>query len=330
MDLNGPIDAIIAAGDAIDVAWFDANWRKLIPAIEGFSLADFAIDIVDEKSPGERIVASIGVLDLTLGEYVNGLPTAISTVGTDLKFKFPPDAVPELTALGLSDPTVDYQLAAQWHETDGTITVHHLGFNIDDFGSLAISGTIANATPDLFSEDMNVATQAAMALTVTELTLAVDNQGMVPALIAMGAAEDGQPPQIIHATLIGAAQGLPIALLGATPEATSLAQALGAFATGTPQLSVTLIDPKGIGLADLMAAQENPAALQGKFTIAATASGEAVPFVYPEITKPETPPTPETPQVTDDPPPEERGLPPVGGPAQNTQSNPRTGASQSY
>jgi hypothetical protein len=324
MDLNGPIDAILAAGDAIDVAWFDTNWRKLIPALEGFSLSDFAIDIVDESSPGERIVASVGALDLSLGQYINGVPTAIGTLGTDLKFKFPAGAVPELTALGLTEPSVDYELAMQWNETEGTISLHHLGFNVDDFGSFSIMGTIANATPELFSENMEAATQAAMGLTVTDLTIQIDNQGIIPALIAMTAVEQRQPPQMIHATMIGAATALPIALLGQTAEATSLAQALSAFATGTPQLSIKLtsIDPKGIGLAELMAAEENPAALQGKFTITATASGEPVPFVYPEIKMPETPAT--TPETQSPGTP-----PPVGGPARNTQSNPRTGATTS-
>src|SRR5690606_19842974 len=128
-------------------------------------------------------------------------------------------------------------------------------------------------------------TMAALALTVTELTVEMENAGALPILIALGAAEEGQDPQAIHGMLAGMGTALPIALLGPTPESIAVGTEVAAFLSGTPKLSITLTapDPAGIGLAELMAAETDPSALAGKITVSATASGEAQPLIFPEL-----------------------------------------------
>jgi hypothetical protein len=76
-----------------------------------------------------------------------------------------------------------------------------------------------------------------------------------------------------------------------------LSQALGGFLAGAPQLTVTLtsIDPAGISVAEFMAAQEDPAALKGKVSIAASVSGEPVPFTWPETPAAPSPTEPASP-----------------------------------
>src|SRR5690606_6267490 len=49
MDFHAAIAALSQAGGDIDARWFETNWRKLIPAIEGFSVADFSMDVPDEQ-----------------------------------------------------------------------------------------------------------------------------------------------------------------------------------------------------------------------------------------------------------------------------------------
>ena len=137
---------------------------------------------------------------------------------------------------------------------------------------------------------------AAAALTATDLAIEIENAGALSLIVAAAAAEQRQPPETFQVAIAGMAQALPLAVLGGTPEALELSAALGAFMAGTPNLKLTLTatDPQGIGLAELMAASEDPTALKDKVTIAAEVSGEPVPFVWPS-SEPEPAPAPAPP-----------------------------------
>ena len=286
MDLNGPIAAVLEAKDALSEAWFEANWRKIIPAIEGFSLADFSMDIPDPENAGERLQAQIAWLDVSLADYVNGIPSRISAVGKGIEVPLPPDT-PELplSALGIDKLLVDYDVAAYWDEASRTIAVDSFALSSSDLGRFTVSATLANAGSDLFSENPDVATLAATGITVTRLTLELENGGLTPLLIAVAAADEGMPPEALHAAFTGVVRALPLATLGSTPEALSLSNALGSFLQGAPKLTLTLTakDPAGIGLADLMAAEDDPAVLKEKVTIVADVSGDPIPFSFPEL-----------------------------------------------
>jgi hypothetical protein len=296
-DFNAPIAAILAAGDAIDLKWFETNWRLLIPALEGLSFSGVSFDIPDEQNKGQRIAGAIDAFDITLGDYVNGIPANISTSTKGLTFAIPDNAdTAMLKSLGIDTVNLGLDLRAHWNEAAKTITVENLALSGVDLGALAIRGTIGNAGPELFDANEQVALAAAMALTVTELTIDIENSGIAPALIAAAAAEQKLQPEAFHVQLVAMSRALPLGILGATQDALKVGEALGSFFEGSPKVTLTLtsVDPKGIGLAEFMAAQQNPAALQGKFAIVAEASGEKVPFVFPTITPPAEP-TPEGP-----------------------------------
>ncbi len=314
MDLNGVLSTLVEAGDELNAAWFETNWRKIIPAFEGFSVEGFAMDVPDTERPGQRIVAGIETFDVSLADYVNGIPSRVSTTGQGIRVAVPegPDGE-AVRALGLDVLDIGFALASHWDEATKTISLEELALSGLDLGGITISGTIANAGPELFSDNTEVATVAATALTVTELKIDIENSGIVPTLIAAAAAEQQMPPAAFHTTLSGLAQALPLGLLGATPDALALSESLGQFLGGAPNLSITLTstNPAGIGLAELMAAEKDPTVLKGKVTIAATASGEPVPFTWPEVTAPAAP-TPEASPAepaTDEPPPAEESSP---------------------
>ena len=287
MDLNGPLDALLEARDSLTPAWFEENWRKLIPAIEGFALAGFAMDIPDPDKPGARLTGNIGALDVALADYVNGIPSQILATGSGIEVPVPEGADGmQLRAIGVDTLLIDYDLSARWDESTKTIAVDTFSLASADLGGFSLRGTIANAGPELFSVDPEVATAAATGLTVTELTIQLENAGLAPLLIAMGAAEEGIPPEAFHKVVAGLARALPLSTMGGTPEAMKLSDALGEFLDGAPRLTLTLTatEPGGIGLAELMAAQENPMLLKDKVTIVAEAEGEPEPFTFPEIT----------------------------------------------
>jgi hypothetical protein len=298
MDFNDAIENLVEVGAEIDEKWLEENWRFLLPAIEGLSLAGLSLDVPDPETPGSRIEAAVAAFDISLGDYVNGIPSTIATSASGVEFAVPESAEgAPLRAMGIERLSLGYDFAAHWNREEKTIAVEEMAFSAGSLGSIKVSGIIANAGPELFSERNDVVLAAAMALTATELTIEVENAGALSLAIAAAAAEQGQPPQTLQLGIAGMAQALPLAMLGGTPEALELSSALGAFMSGTPNLTLTLTstDPNGIGLAELMAAQEDPAVLKGKVAIAAEVTGEAVPFVWPEIAPRPTAPPPAPP-----------------------------------
>lgn len=280
MDFSDALENLVEAGEAIDEDWLEANWRRIMPALEGFSVTGFGIDIPVEETSGGRVEAGIAALDVTLGGYRNGIPSALSVSGSGIRLPIPGgEHGAALSAMGLESLELGYDAEARWDEASRTIDVDRLSIAGAGLGTIELSGTIGNAGPELFSENHEVARVAALALTLREVTIDLEDSGLTPALIALAAKEQNTPPAAFHVALSGMAQAVPLAVLGATPEALGLSRALGAFLGGTPNLRITLTatDPAGLGLAELMAAQENPALLNGKITIAATASGEPVP-----------------------------------------------------
>lgn len=296
MDLEDAIENLSAAGGEIDEEWLAANWRGLLPGIEGFSLAGLTFDVPDTSTGGGgRVAAEVASLDLTLGDYVNGIPATIASTGAGINVPVPTGADgAALRAMGLDTLSMDYGIDARWNRDQRTITIDRLALAGDQLGGITISGTLANAGEELFSEREEVMLVAAMGLTATEITIEVENAGALSLMLAAAAAEEKQDPKTFQVAAAGMAQALPLALLGGTPEALGLSNALGAFLNGTPNLKLTLtaVDPAGISLPELMAAQENPALLKDKVSIAAEANGEPVPFVFPTGAEAPTEPAP--------------------------------------
>ena len=303
MNLTGPIDVIRANADNLTPDWFESNWRQLIPALAGFTIRGFAMDIPSEEPGSPRIQAKIGGLDLSLANYVNGIPADMVSSGSDISVTMPPESRPILSALGIDELVMGYGLAARWDQQTSTIVIDNVALTGQQLGGITMTGTIGNAGAQLFDSDPDVALAASMSMTVKDLTVSLDNQGFVPALIAFAALEQGQAPEALHVGFTGMAQALPLALLGATADAQSLSTALGAFFQGAPNLTIklTAVDPNGIGLPELMAAQENPALLKGKVTITASADGPPLPFTFPDLS---SLPAPEAPAATPSPAPE--------------------------
>lgn len=295
MDVEDVLENLVATEGNITEEWLAANWRFLVPQVAGLSLTGLAMDIPGADGGPERMQLEVAAFDVSLGDYVNGIPSTVSTSTSGLDFAVPDgEDGAALRALGIERLTLDSNLAAHWNRDDKTITIERLALSGGDLGSINVSGTLANAGPELFSERNEVMMAASMALTATDLKIEVENAGVLSLIIAAAAAEEKQPPEKFQVAMAGMAQALPLAILGGTPEALQLSAALGAFMSGTPNLTLTLTstDPKGIGLAELMAAEDDPSVLKGKVSIAAEVSGEPVPFVWPEMPAAEPAPAP--------------------------------------
>lgn len=274
MDFTGAIAALRAA-TTLDEAWFAANFRKLLPVFEGFAAAGFSVDIPDPNSPGQRIQAGVDSFDVSLSDYVNGIPARVGLSASGIQVALPAQDA-ELAELGLDRLDLGYDVALHWDEAASTIIVDRFVVSDGTLGSVKLTSTLGNATADLFSEDPMKAAAASMGLTLKDLEIEIADEGMIDLLIALAAKDQGQRPVVFRAALSGIVQALPLAALGPSEEAMAVGAELSAFVDGKPNLKLTLTstDPAGIGLAELEAAQQDPSMLAGKIAIAATASGE--------------------------------------------------------
>ena len=278
MDLSAPIAAIAGAPEAIDEAWLTANARSLIPAFAGFSFSDVAVDVPDPETEGARIQASIGAFDLSLADYLNGIPTDILTTGSNIVFELPKDSddeqLQQLIALGVTSIDAGFTIDASWNEAENTIAVDEVSVTGADLATIKLAGTIANATEALFGIDEDQALAAAMGVAISQLKLDVTDAGLSDIILASVAAEQGSDAATMRPVFAGLAEGTVVGLLAGAAEAQKVGAALNAFVSGKAKyltIEMTAKEPPGLGMMDFMAAESDPTVLIGKVTIDATA-----------------------------------------------------------
>jgi hypothetical protein len=281
MDFSTAIAAVEAAV-TLDEAFFEQNWRQLVPAMDGLSLADLDVDTPNPDKPGERIQGTIGSFDATLGNYINGIPANIALSLGNFVLPLTADMtdlpVADLLARGIDELDISLGTSLVWDQATSTIKADNVTIDLGSLGKITLSGTFGNATEALFGSDNDAALMAAMMITIKDLTVDVEDRGIGSILVATGARDAGQPEEAFRTAVAGMAQGMTLAFLGNTTEALTAAQQLGTFLQGASHLKLTITskDEAGIGLSDLAAAETNPTALAGKLNVVAVADGEPV------------------------------------------------------
>lgn len=284
MDFTAPIATLKTAPAELTEAWFAENWRTLVPALDGMSLANLVVDVPDPDNKAARLQASVGGFDVSLADYVNGLPSKIGLTTQNVVVTVPEDEAGQmLRAFGVSQLDLSQDLQLHWDQAAQTIVIDTFSIDGAELGTVKLSAVIGNAVPELFSADNNIALVASMGLTLKQLKLDLDDRGISGLIISGAAAAEGQDPAVMRVGMAGLAQAMVLGFIGSTPEAMAASEEIAAFIKSKPQVSITLTatDEKGIALPLLMAASENPAALAGQISIAATSSGDARPADVP-------------------------------------------------
>lgn len=278
MDLSAPIAAIQGAPEAINEAWLAANARSLIPAFAGLSFSDVAVDVPDPDADDERIQASIGAFDLSLSDYLNGIPTNLVTTADNIIVQLPTDSddeqVQQLLDLGVTSIDAGFTVDASWNEAEDSIAVNEVSVTGADLATIKLAGTIANATEALFGMDENAAIAAAMGVAISQLTLDVTDTGLSDLILASVAAEQGSDPATMRPVFAGLAEGTIVGMLAGAAEAQKVGAAVNAFVSGKAKyltIEMTAKEPPGLGMMDFMAAESDPTSLIGKVTIDASA-----------------------------------------------------------
>ena len=278
MDLTSTIATLEAAPEVVDEAWLEANARALIPAMEGFGFSGLDIDIPDPDAPDSRIQAKVGSFDLSLADYLNGIPTNLDMSAANIEARIPEnsgdDSLEQLRALGITDIDAGFRVAAAWDEATSSIDLEEVSISGVDLASVVLAGKIANAGADLFALDPDVAMAAGMALAVKSLDLTVTDAGLFDIILAVAAADQGADPETLRPVFAGLAQGTVISMMAGAADAAKLGEAINSFVSGKAKTLVIGIEAKtdpGLGMMDFMAAEEDPTSLIGKVNISAEA-----------------------------------------------------------
>lgn len=290
-DFNPTLNALDGAKGQLSEAWFEQNWRQLIPSWDGMSFSDFAIDITTPEMPAdpatgmparpsERVEAKVANFDLALGNYVIGIPTDINLSSSGIEVPLPQDTtdpqIMTLLAAGLTGVNMGFDLDANWDEAGKAINLTKLAMSAVDLGSMSISANIGNATEQLFAIDPNVAMASGFALTVKDVTINVTDDGLGEIVWPLAAAEQGVTDVEAYRTqMAGFAEGLAIQLIGPTDAARQLGAALAEFVTGGKgeiTINIKAKDPQGIPMAMFIAAQNDPSILAGQVDVTGMAN----------------------------------------------------------
>ncbi len=277
-DLSTTIATLESVPDDVNEAWFDANARQLIPSMEGMSFTGFDMDVPDPDGGGTRVQVSIAAFDLTLLDYLNGIPTNFDISAQGIKAALPEDtgdeALEQLRALGITEIDAGFRIAAAWDEATASINFEEASFSAENLGSMNVTGTLANATAALFSLNENAALMAAMGVAVKSLNASVQDSGVSDLVVAIAAEEQGGDPASLRPIYADLAKGTVIGLLAGVADAAKMGDAISAFVRGdakTLEIGITAKDDPGLGMMDFMAAEDDPTTLLGKVNISAEA-----------------------------------------------------------
>lgn len=275
-DFSDQVEILRNVPENVDQTWFEANARSLIPAFEGFSLSGIQVDFPNPDAPNERITASVGAFDLSLANYVNGIPASVDSSASNVVINLPETSEDEqfqqMIAAGITRLDLGYNLSLAWDEATETIAVKDVTIEGADLATVKLAGTLGNAVAELFSTDTDAAAMAGMGVTVKDIKLDVTDAGLADIILTLAGAEQGANAATMRPMMAGVAEGMVMGFLGGDEQAAKVGAALAAFIRGndTLSLTVTALDEAGLTMFDFMAAESDPTALISKVKIDAT------------------------------------------------------------
>jgi hypothetical protein len=246
--------------------------RRFMPKLGTLTFRGVDLDVPDEKARAANPAApniKFGVkqFEIATGEEFEGVPTAVSLKVDNLAMTVPPDSkedgLKDLVAMGYSAIDVSAVLDGRWNKDTSDFVISSLGAQGVNMGSVNVKGTFGNVSSEVFSEDQAAAQVALLGATVKGLSIALENKGLFEKLIEREAKKQGKSAGQMRKELGAAAQiGIPM-FLGGGAQAKQVAAAVAKFLLKPNRLTVDAKakSVEGLGVADFMAAQNDPQAL---------------------------------------------------------------------
>jgi hypothetical protein len=242
-------------------------------SFDGFSVTGIGFDFPDEENPGSRIVGSVDEVDFTLLDYVDGVPGTVSERIAGIRFTIPQNEenAPVIAALGTDTINMDVLGDLHFDREGQTLVFDRFSLTVADLAKFGFNGSIGNFTDAVYSPDEETALRALMGLTIKDLQIDLLDDGGLDIFIATVAAEQGATPEQFRAGVAAMLQGTVIMGLGASPESMGVASALSNFVNtgGSISIKATAIDPEGVPVSAVAAAEDDPTALMKLFKIEA-------------------------------------------------------------
>lgn len=222
----------------------------------GASFTDVSFSVSFPQSPEQRV----GMLNLaaSFSRPRNGIPTAFDIEGIGLKFDLPADLqyppLEVLRASGLSAFNGTFRIAAEWNESQDSISVVEVSLTDRTLGGVFLTGEIASAGKALFSTVPAEARAAAAGLVVRFVTLSMIDTGLRNLLAGHLARSNGGALTDARKGLARQAEDAATSILAASNDADAVAAAVRRFAAGEGKgldITVQAKTPPGIALSEL-------------------------------------------------------------------------------
>lgn len=230
----------------------------------------------DGPSSGRSTRFGLGQFELVTGAPVDGLPSDIRLTLRNVAVPIPANptdsSMKEIASLGYDRLDASVVANLGWNEPGREIVLRELSVDGADMGSAVLRGVVGNITRDAFNADTAVASVALLGAAAKSAEVTVENRGLFERIIAREARRQKRPPEDIRREYgMAAAIGIP-AVLGNSPAAKALSQAVARFVAKPGRLVIRARARQnaGYGAADFAAAPD-PASILNALEITATA-----------------------------------------------------------
>lgn len=236
----------------------------------GIALEDVSFRLSRPAHPGRGITIGVLNLETSLASFLNGVPTSLDIEGIGLTFDLP--AYPEdpvlavLRAGGLRQFSGTFRAAAEWNESQDTISIVEASVTGRKLGAVTLTGEVTKAGKALFSTDPAEARAAISGLAVRFVTASILDSGFRDLIARSMAGSNNGDAREQRAVLARRTAQVVLGILHSSDDAAAIGVAVKRFiAGGSTGITVTAqakTDP-GIDMTDLADIRVNlPALLQ--------------------------------------------------------------------
>ncbi|WP_128564446.1 hypothetical protein [Methylobacterium crusticola] len=244
--------------------------------LDGLDVALSAEAAGDPLKPDTPVQFGLRGGALEMSEPRNGIPTASRLTLEGFTCAVPAQTeapvLADLAALGYGAVDLSGVVDSRWNEGAQEVALREVTLSGKDMGTARITGTIGGIGRDVFDPDAAVSSLAILGASAKALSLTLENGGLFQRFVDQQAkAQSLKPEELQREYGTAAMLGIP-AVLGNSPDAKALGQAVARFVVKPGRLSVNAAakDPSGLGIVDFSSAG-SPGKLFDRLTVTATA-----------------------------------------------------------
>jgi hypothetical protein len=263
--MKAMLEAMGASLGNPDVDFDDIDFRLMLPEFQRFALRDASFAAPDPTSANKGSEAALAKLSLqsfevTLGQPLNGVPSAFAIALDTLKMTIPADtqvpSLKEFIALGYPSLNLSGNLDSRWNEATSELVLGDVSVSGTDMGRAGVSAAFGNVSRDVFSGNGDEAQLALLAATVKSLQIGLDDKGLMERVIAREARKRNESRDKVRKEFSAAAAVLIPGMLGTSAGAKAIGKAVTSFISKPGRLTIAAKakSPEGLGLADYIAA----------------------------------------------------------------------------